>query len=109
MKKLLKLSFYVPRSHLETVKSALFLAGAGRYKKYDSCAWVTLGEGQFRPLSSSNPHIGKLNEIETVPEYKVEMICEESFLDDVLAALKKSHPYEEPAFEFYQINSRNLF
>jgi hypothetical protein len=106
MSKLLKLSFYVPASHLESVKSALFQAGAGRYKNYDQCCWETLGMGQFRPLSSSKPYIGKENEIEKVPEYKVEMICEESCLGDATKALKNSHPYEEPAFEYHPTNPK---
>tara|TARA_B110001454_G_C12723340_1_gene436863 strand:+ start:80825 stop:81148 length:324 start_codon:yes stop_codon:yes gene_type:complete len=105
MKNLLRLSFYVPQTHLEVVKSALFSAGAGRYKNYDRCCWATLGEGQFRPLASSNPYIGHENIIEKVPEYKVEMVCEESCLKSALKALKDTHPYEEPAFEFYKINS----
>ncbi|MBL7546088.1 MAG: hypothetical protein JNL11_19875 [Bdellovibrionaceae bacterium] len=99
-----KLSFYVPESHLEKVKDALFHAGAGRYENYDYCCWATLGEGQFRPLPSSKPYIGKQNEVKKVKEYKVEMICEETFLEGALAALKTNHPYEEPAFEFYLIN-----
>lgn len=94
MSKILKLCFYVPESHLEVVKEAVFLAGAGRYKNYDKCCWATLGVGQFRPLSSSKPYIGKKNEVEQVPEYKVEMICEERFIRNAIEALKASDPYE---------------
>ena len=45
----LKLVFFVPESHKETVKKAVFEQGAGRYDGYDNCSWETLGSGQFRP------------------------------------------------------------
>lgn len=92
------LTFYVPESHLEQVKNALFLAGAGRIGEYDCCSWQTLGTGQYRPLPGSQPYEGKTNEISTVPEYKVEMVCEDEHLERVLEALKTAHPYETPAY-----------
>ena len=93
-----QLFVYIPASHLVIVKQALFDAGAGRYANYDCCAWQTLGEGQFRALSGSQPFIGKEGEIERVPEYRVEMICSEQNLSNVIKALKQNHPYEEPTF-----------
>ncbi|WP_062270468.1 hypothetical protein [Endozoicomonas arenosclerae] len=98
-----KLCFFVPHSHLDTVKSAVFAAGAGRYENYDSCCWQTAGQGQFRPLDGSDPFLGRQGEVEKVDEYKVEMICADEYLDAALAALKAAHPYEEPAFETWPI------
>lgn len=95
-----KVIFYVPESHLEIVKSAVFSAGAGQQGHYDQCCWQTLGEGQFRPLEGSQPFIGDTNgALETVPEYRVELLCEESHLSQVVTALTTAHPYEEPAFD----------
>ncbi|MGI9286142.1 MAG: NGG1p interacting factor NIF3, partial [Pseudomonadales bacterium] len=54
-----KLCFYVPGENLEAVKSAVFAAGAGRVGDYENCCWQVLGEGQFRPLEGSQPHIGE--------------------------------------------------
>ncbi len=102
-KKLCKISFYVPETHLEKVKSALFAIGAGKYDNYDSCSWQTLGEGQFRPLRGSRPYIGQVEKVEKVSEYKVEMICSEDLVQSAIAELKASHPYEEPAYEIYAI------
>ena len=96
--RLFKIEFYVPESHLEAVKSAMFEAGAGRVGDYDCCAWQTLGAGQFRPLPGSSPFVGEINKIESVSEYKVEMVCAAETIEAVVAALKQSHPYEEPAF-----------
>src|SRR5690606_23657655 len=97
-----KLCFFVPESHLESVKGALFEAGAGRIGDYDCCAWQTLGQGQFRPLAGSEPFIGKTGEIERVAEYKVEMVCSEEVVAKAVAALRQAHPYEEPAFEVWR-------
>ena len=92
------LIFYVPESHLESVKMALFEKGAGRYDKYDCCAWQAKGEGQYRPLEGSKPFLGQEGNIEKVDEYKVEMICKDSDILNVLEELIKVHPYEEPAY-----------
>lgn len=98
-----KLCFYVPESHLETVKAALFLAGAGRIGNYDSCCWQILGQGQFRPLDGSNPTLGEPGVLEVLGEYKVEMVLEDSLLPAIVAALRESHPYEEPAYDLCPI------
>jgi hypothetical protein len=95
---LFKIEFYVPESHVEQVKLAMFDAGAGRVGGYDACAWQTLGKGQFRPLEGSQPFVGTQDKIETVSEYKVELVCAEEFLSKTIEALKTSHPYEEVAY-----------
>jgi hypothetical protein len=100
-----KLCFYVPESHLDTVKTALFESGAGKIGNYDCCAWQVKGQGQFRALEGSNPFIGKKNEIETVSEYKVEMIFEDRIREQVVRALKKAHPYEEPAYDIWKLEN----
>ncbi len=94
-----KLCFFVPENYLETVKTAVFEAGAGRLGHYDQCAWQTLGQGQFRPLPGSEPHIGEQGELEQVAEYRVEMVCSQSHIRAAIAALRLAHPYEEPAFD----------
>jgi len=98
-----QLIFYVPASHLEQVKSALFATGAGRYNDYDQCSWQTLGQGQFRPLPDSSPYLGQIGELETLPEYKVEMICSADCIKAALAALLATHPYQQPAYAVYKM------
>lgn len=100
-----KLSFYVPISHLEQVKQAVFAQGAGRSPHYDHCAWQVLGEGQFRPLVGSHPYIGQTDQLQHVAEYKVEMVCEDQFIKAVVQALLSTHPYQQPAYEVYKITS----
>ncbi|RJX81467.1 YqfO family protein [Pseudomonas sp. LS-2] len=100
-----KLAFFVPPSHVEQVKSALFAAGAGRIGAYDSCSWQVLGRGQFRPLDGSQPFIGQAGEIEQVEEWKVELVVADELIQQAVAALKHSHPYETPAYEVWKLES----
>ena len=95
-----KLCFYVPESHLEQVKQSVFAAGAGRLGDYDQCCWQVAGQGQFRPLTGSTPHLGVLDQLEQVQEYRVEMLCAEDCMAQVICALRAAHPYEEPAFDY---------
>ena len=98
-----KLIYYVPDTHLDLTKTAVFNAGAGTIGNYEHCAWQVLGTGQFKPLKGANPFIGTLNALEQVAEWRVEMMVTPSVASEVLKALKASHPYEEPAFEFIQM------
>ncbi|MEI7946387.1 MAG: NGG1p interacting factor NIF3 [bacterium] len=98
-----KLTVYIPETHLENVKQALFHAGAGCYAEYDHCCWQVLGRGQFRPLKGSHPAIGETGQETWVAEYRVEMICEDARVGVVTAALRAAHPYEEPAFDYVDI------
>lgn len=100
---MLKLIYYVPESHLEPTKRAIFDAGAGGIGNYEHCAWQVLGTGQFKPIQGANPFIGEVNTLEQIPEWRVETIVPEAKASAVAKALKASHPYEEPAFEFIQI------
>jgi hypothetical protein len=89
---------YLPEEALETVKQAMFAAGAGHFPGYDQCCWQTLGQGQFRPLQGANPSIGNLNQVTIVNEYKLEMICRSEYIASCVDALKSAHPYEVPAY-----------
>jgi hypothetical protein len=93
-----RLCYYVPESHLDVTKQAIFDAGAGRVGNYDCCCWQVRGEGQFRPLPGSRPFIGQEGTIEQIEEYRVEMVCTDDHIDEVVMALKQAHPFEEPAY-----------
>lgn len=103
VRKMLKLIYYVPESHLETTKNAIFSAGAGGIGNYEHCAWQVLGTGQFKPVKGANPFIGEVDVLEQVAEWRVETIVEKGKARAVAQALQQAHPYEEPAFEFLQI------
>ena len=97
--------YYVPESHLQITKEAVFAAGAGKIKKYTACAWETKGQGQYRPEEGSNPYRGTQGIVEKVAEYKVETFCEEKHLAAVVNALKSSHPYENVAYGIIKLEN----
>lgn len=97
-----KLVTFVPHADAAGVIDALAAAGAGAIGDYDRCAWTATGVGTFRPGPGANPTIGAVGDIEEVPETRVEMVLERSRRDGVLAALYRSHPYEEPAFDLFE-------
>ena len=98
-----KLCFFVPDSHVDEVKSAVFAAGGGRIGDYDHCAWQVLGLGQFRPLDGSQPFMGEAGQVEQVEEWKVELVVADELIRVVVEALKQSHPYETPAYEVWRL------
>lgn len=98
-----KISVFIPKDSVEKVKQSLFDAGAGRIGNYEHCCWQTEGIGQFRPLENSKPHLGTLHRLESVAETKVELVCEDELIKQVIDALKDSHPYEEPAFDVWRL------
>lgn len=98
-----KLSYHVPESHLEATKQAVFDAGAGRVGAYDCCCWQVRGEGQFRPLTGSEPYLGRVGSLEHVDEYRVEMVCADEHMEQVVAALMATHPYQTPAYDVIRL------
>lgn len=99
------LSFYVPESHLEKVKNALFAIGVGEIGNYRHCAWQTKGKGQFYAKSNSRSAIGEVEQLTELDEYKVEMICTDELITQAIKVLQENHPYEEPAYYFVQVNN----
>ncbi len=100
-----KIEVYVPEEYCDTLKSAMFNAGAGKLGNYDCCAWQSsTGTGQFRPLKGSSPFLGETDRIEKVEEVKIELICKEDVIENVITAIKKHHPYETPAFQYWKVS-----
>ena len=73
-----KFMFFVPVDYADLVKQAVFKAGAGKLGNYSECSWETLGTGQFKPMSGSNPFLGDVDVLETVSELNKER-------DDILS------------------------
>jgi len=94
---------YIPPSHLEAVKEALFAAGAGTIASYDRCCFQLLGEGQFRPLEGSTPYIGEQGGLTRQEEWRLELTVEEAVAEAVVEALLASHPYQVPAYHLIPV------
>ncbi|ART80781.1 Nif3-like dinuclear metal center hexameric protein [Oceanisphaera avium] len=99
-----KLVFFVPDSHLEHVKAAVFASGAGRIGDYEHCCFETRGTGQFKPITGAKPFIGHVNQLEQVAEVRVELVCHDTLISAAIEALRQAHPYEEPAFDVWQLS-----
>lgn len=90
---------FVPAAAAAAVADALFAAGAGRLGDYSHCSWSVAGTGQFLPHAGAAPAIGEVGTVERVAEDRVEVIAPARLRATILAALRKAHPYEEPAFD----------
>ncbi len=99
------LTVYVPAGHLEAVKEALFAAGAGAAAGYDRACWQVLGEGQFRPQPGSRPAVGCIGQETRLPEYRLELVCRDECLAAALDALRRVHPYEQPAYAVLRLEA----
>ena len=98
-----KLVVFVPESALEAVRNALFEAGAGRIGDYERCSWYTAGTGTFLGGEDADPSIGERGREERVPELRLETVFPAERQREVVAALRAAHPYEEPAFDVYEL------
>jgi dinuclear metal center YbgI/SA1388 family protein len=98
-----KLVVFVPEEALAKVSEALFAEGAGRIGKYSSCSFRTPGTGTFFGGEGTNPAVGRSGRLETAQEARLETVVPISMVDPVIRALRKSHPYEEPAFDLLQL------
>jgi hypothetical protein len=98
-----KLVVFVPAEALDAVRDAVFAAGAGRIGDYERCSWYTQGTGTFLGGESAEPTVGEKGREERVPELRLETVFPEDRHDQVIAALRSAHPYEEPAFDVYPL------
>ena len=98
-----KLVVFVPPDALDAVRDALFAAGAGRIGGYARCSWYTAGTGTFFGGAGTEPSVGEAGREERVPELRLETVYPADRHDDVVAALRRAHPYEEPAFDVYEL------
>jgi hypothetical protein len=98
-----KLIVFVPPESLDVVRDALFAAGAGRIGGYERCSWYTEGTGTFRGGEDTAPAVGEPGREERVRELRLETVFPALLHEDVIAALRRAHPYEEPAFDVYEL------
>jgi len=100
-----KLIVFVPREALDGVRDALFAAGAGRIGGYERCSWYTDGTGTFLGGEGTSPSVGQAGREERVAELRLETVFPAERQEEVIAALRRAHPYEEPAFDIYELVS----
>jgi dinuclear metal center YbgI/SA1388 family protein len=104
-----KLVVFVPKNALDKVSAAIFKAGAGHIGNYSNCGFGAAGTGSFKPLAGAHPAIGDVGRKESVEEMRFETIVPAHILGEVVGAMKKAHPYEEPAFDVFKISDTEKF
>ena len=98
-----KLVVFAPESDLTKVSDAMFAAGAGRIGEYSECSFRLAGTGTFHGSAASNPTVGQKGRREEASEWRLEVVCPERRVAEVVAAMRKAHSYEEPAFDLYPL------
>jgi dinuclear metal center YbgI/SA1388 family protein len=104
---LMHLTVFVPTEKTQNVLNALYAAGAGQIGNYENCSFRTAGIGTFRPIRNANPHIGNLDEDESVSEDRIEVVLEAHLQNKVLKAMRQAHPYEEVAYFLTALENEN--
>ena len=105
--RLLKLVTFIPESHLEKVRSALFEAGAGVIGNYDQCGFTLEGKGSFRAGVNANPFAGEIGKTHFENEIRLETVLFSHAKRSVINALLEAHPYEEAAYDLYPLDNEN--
>jgi len=100
-----KIVVFVPATHADQLREVMGNAGAGQIGNYTHCTFSVKGVGRFRPNAGANPTIGEVGKLEAVEEERIETVCSEERLRDVLKAIRNAHPYEEPATDAYLLES----
>lgn len=103
---LYKIVVYVPVTHVEVVRQAMTEAGAGNIGRYSDCSFCVRGTGTFRPGENTNPYLGQKGQLEMVDEYRLETVAYEGQLPAIIKAMQASHPYEEVAYDLYQLGNQ---
>jgi hypothetical protein len=104
-KKQYKVVVYVPLTHADKVREAIGKAGGGKLGNYSFCSFSARGIGRFLPEAGAHPAIGEVGKLEQVEEERIEVTCDASTLDAVIAAIKQVHPYEEVALDIWLLQT----
>lgn len=101
-----KVVVYVPVADADKLRKAIGDAGGGKIGAYSHCSFSSRGTGRFTPNEGAKPAIGKIGKPEEVEEERIEFVCETHCIDEVIAAIRKVHPYEQPAIEVWKVEMR---
>lgn len=97
---------FVPVSNADDLRAAMHAAGAGQIGDYKDCSFSSRGIGRFTPTGAANPTIGAIGKPEQVEEERIEIIVPRDLARKVIDAMIAAHPYEEVAYDIYQLVDR---
>jgi len=98
-----KVVVFVPVENADALRQVIGDSGGGKIGNYSDCSFSSRGIGRFKPREGAHPAIGEIGKLEEVEEERVEFVCVEEKLEAVLAAIRKVHPYEEPAIDVWKL------
>jgi dinuclear metal center YbgI/SA1388 family protein len=101
-----KLVVFVPRDHADTVRKAIFDAGAGHIGEYDQCSFNLEGEGSFRGSEKSDPFTGKPGILHFEKEIRIETVFPGFSESVIIEKMIEAHPYEEVAYDIYPLDNK---
>lgn len=104
-----KIVVYVPRNYVDKVLKAMGDAGAGKIGNYDYCSFQISGKGTFQGSADTKPFLGKAGRLETVEEIRLEMVVHEWNINKVITAMHLAHPYEEVAYDIYEMENETPY
>jgi hypothetical protein len=101
MSQLVKVVVTVPETDADKLRQAIGDLDGGRIGNYTHCSFSVKGTGRFKPEDGAHPAIGQVGRLEMVAEERIEITCQEGKLKNVVAAIRRVHPYEEPTIDVY--------
>ena len=104
---LAKLIVFVPAAHVNSVRTAMARAGAGRIGEYDECSFEIFGHGTFKGSQDSRPVVGARGQLERIDEVRLEMVLPRARVRDVVDAMKRAHPYDEVAYDVFLLDNES--
>ena len=102
-----KLVTYCPTNKADEVRLALFDSGAGNIGNYDQCSFNTIGIGTYRAGENAKPYLGEKGQVHEEEEIKIELVFPAPLKSKIVNTLLKKHPYEEVAYEIYELDNTN--
>ncbi|GMA56123.1 dinuclear metal center YbgI/SA1388 family protein [Alicyclobacillus sacchari] len=99
-----KLVVYTPKESVESVRQTIGDAGAGCIGNYSHCTFAAPGTGSFVPGDGTHPYVGEVGKLELVSEVRLETVVPAYRLADVVSAMLRVHPYEEVAYDIYDLD-----
>lgn len=104
-----KLVTYCPTDKVKEVQQAMFDSGAGNIGNYEECSYVIEGVGTFKGKTGTNPFVGKSGHFHQEKETRIETIVPSYKINEVIEAMIESHPYEEVAYDVFQLENKNQY
>lgn len=104
-----KVTVFVPLENREQIAQAMYNAGAGHIGNYSGCSFYGEGTGTYTPTEGATPYTGTVGTAENVRENRLEVLVSSHHLSAVVHAMKKSHPYEEPAYDIVALQNTHMY